>query len=290
MPPGQSPQWIAIVGLCSLLILGVVVMVVRRRRGACAHDFVEGGSEGQHSLYKCRLCHRVKYEKPAKPPLPLLTLKVPKVEGEPVGPIGVSCGCFKQWESGEEISRRELELHAEVQDTQCEGWRWFNELIEKAARDGTKTFEPLSVMGVEKYRQVIELPPTIAKLKAVKVLSLYGRNLVRVPPEIGEMASLEEFDPYTSYRLHWFPYELLRCKNLRRSRVSTRALSVCGQPIAAGALQQVWISLRVATDVFPLLVCACSQACIGRLPPPAEGYVGRPHAGGLDLAQSEADG
>ena len=30
---------------------------------------------------------------------------------------------------------------------------------------------------------------------------LYRSNLVRIPPEIGMMTSLEEFDPYTSYRL-----------------------------------------------------------------------------------------
>lgn len=34
---------------------------------------------------------------------------------------------------------------------------------------------------------------------------LYRSNLVRIPPEIGAMTSLEEFTPYTSYRLHWFP-------------------------------------------------------------------------------------
>lgn len=39
---------------------------------------------------------------------------------------------------------------------------------------------------------------------------LYGSNLVRIPPEIGAMTSLEEFTPYTSYRLHWVPYEITR--------------------------------------------------------------------------------
>jgi hypothetical protein len=32
------------------------------------------------------------------------------------------------------------------------------------------------------------------------------------------MSSLENFDPYTSYRLHWLPYEITRCPNLRSSR------------------------------------------------------------------------
>ncbi|MDI5905017.1 MULTISPECIES: hypothetical protein [Streptomyces] len=66
--------------------------------------------------------------------------------------------------------------------------------------------------------------PSIAQLTAVRRLVLYGSNLVRIPPEIGAMTSLEEFTPYTSYRLHWFPYEITRCRKLTRSTVSTRAL------------------------------------------------------------------
>ena len=38
------------------------------------------------------------------------------------------------------------------------------------------------------------------------------------------MESLEEFTPYTSYKLHWFPFEITRCIKLVESTVSTRAL------------------------------------------------------------------
>jgi hypothetical protein len=38
------------------------------------------------------------------------------------------------------------------------------------------------------------------------------------------MTSLEEFHSDASCRLHWFPYEITRCRNLRRSRVSTWGL------------------------------------------------------------------
>jgi hypothetical protein len=151
---------------------------------------------------------------------------------------------------------------------------------------------------------------------------LYGGNLVRIPPEIGAMTSLEEFTPYTSYRLHWFPYELTRCPALRRSTVSTRALygnhktrppypaltspaadladldpgvwgttairtcSVCDQPVGGADLRQVWIALRTSgADVLPLLVNACSAACVAALPPPAEGYVRTPHTGGPTVVQ-----
>jgi hypothetical protein len=140
---------------------------------------------------------------------------------------------------------------------------------------------------------------------------IYGSNLVRIPPEIGEMTSLEEFTPYTSYRLHWFPYEITRCKNLGESTVSTRALygnyknrapfprlwpverrtaakrpcSVCGQTFTDAGAHRVWISLRVATDVLPLLVNACSEECVRQLPKPAEGYVPFPHKGGLAVQQ-----
>ena len=130
------------------------------------------------------------------------------------------------------------------------------------------------------------------------------------------MENLEELDIYTSYRLHWLPYEVTRCTKLKRSRASTRALygnykyrppfprignetlreefisdhcSVCGQRCPKAYTQQVWISLRVATDVFPLLVNACSQACIARLPQPTKGYVDHPHTGGLELKQPAMD-
>lgn len=156
------------------------------------------------------------------------------------------------------------------------------------------------------------LPASISKLKSVKKLYLYGSHLVRLPPEIGEMENLENLDIYTSYRLHWLPFEVTRCLKLKRSRASTRALygnhkfrppfpkldgehlpstvryhtcSVCRGPLKPETTVSVWISLRVATDVFPLLVNACSDECVRRLPPPAKAYVERPHTGGLDVIQ-----
>lgn len=79
-------------------------------------------------------------------------------------------------------------------------------------------------MSAPERRQVVTLPPTIAELTAVRRLLLYGTNLVRLPPEIGAMTGLRAFDPYTSHRLHWYPYELTRCPELADSTVSTRVL------------------------------------------------------------------
>ncbi len=228
------------------------------------------------------------------------------------------CRCFDQTKSH---PRARVGFHAERQDTSAGGWRRLLELIEEAAADGREEFRPLVELSPEERRQVVTLPPTVAKLTAVKRFVLYGSNLVRIPPEIGAMTSLEEFTPYTSYRLHWFPFEITRCSNLTRSTVSTRALfgnytfrppfprlqpprdstagldlteldarrwgatavrgcSVCDRPIGQGGLHQVWISLRVATDVLPLLVNACSAACVSALPADAEDYVRTPHTGG----------
>jgi len=188
------------------------------------------------------------------------------------------------------------------------------------------------VVRAEERRQVVTLPPTIAKLTNVRNLVLYGSNLVRIPPEIGAMRSLEEFTPYTSYRLHWLPYEVTRCRNLRRSTVSTRALfgnhkyrppfptlpsstadgtggqpdlagvdpgkwgattirscSVCSRPLDRACLRQVWISLRVATDVLPLLVNACSSECIQALAQPPQDYIRTPHRGGPVIGSTGAD-
>ncbi|WHM40670.1 hypothetical protein [Streptomyces sp. BPTC-684] len=65
-----------------------------------------------------------------------------------------------------------------------------------------------------------------------------------------------------------------------------RTCSVCDQRIGGGQLHQVWISLWTSgADVLPLLVNACSTACIDALPTPAEGYVQVPHTGGPGVDQ-----
>ena len=207
----------------------------------------------------------------------------------------------------------ELQLHSECQDTSCDAWKRLLDLVELAACDGREEFAPGREMQWEHWIQIVTLPPTIAKLKSVKHLMVYGSSLVRIQPQIGEMTALEKFTPYTSYQLHWFPYEITRCTKLKDSTVSTRALygnykyrppfpqlpsisseitsaccGVCGGLFAKSGPHQFWVSLRVATDVLPLLVQTCSAECVRRLPKSAEGYVSEPHQGGLDLKQPHA--
>ncbi|GAA0383772.1 hypothetical protein Acor_80450 [Acrocarpospora corrugata] len=68
-----------------------------------------------------------------------------------------------------------------------------------------------------------------------------------------------------------------------------QACSVCDRPIAESGLHQVWISSRVGTDTLPLLVNACSRACVDALPAPAKGNVPTPHTGGPGIVQPRAD-
>ncbi len=138
------------------------------------------------------------------------------------GPITDHCSCIEY--APRKRAQGPTRFHPEHQDTSAPGWIRLLELIDQAADDGREVFKPLVELTAEQRRQIVTLPPTIAKLKAVKHLVLYRSNLVRIPPQIGEMDSLEEFTPYTSYRLHWFPYEITRCANLRRSTMSTRAV------------------------------------------------------------------
>ncbi len=204
------------------------------------------------------------------------------------GPSAVDrCDCFAR-------PGRPVELHTDRQDTSAPGWRRLLDLVEEAAADGREVFRPLTELAPDERRRIVTLPPTIAKLTEVRHFLLYGSNLVRIPPEIGAMTSLEQFDPYTSYRLHWFPYEITRCAGLRDSTVSTRALygnvkyrppfprlsrqpqpvpagrrcSVCDTELADGRALWGWVSRQVATDVLPLLVQACSAACLDEVPGP----------------------
>ncbi|MGH9884952.1 MAG: TIGR02996 domain-containing protein [bacterium] len=224
-----------------------------------------------------------------------------------VGEPQPACTCF----NGPEPWM--VALHREPQDTECDAWKILLDYIEDLAASGDTELSPRSqIKTYEQWRQIVSLPPTIAKLTQVTSIDLYGSYLVRIPREIGQMTNLVKFTPYTSYYLHWYPYEITRCRALRDSTVSTRALygnykfrppfpqlapatprtagpmrpcSVCDQPYEDLELHRRWISLRVATDVLPLLVNACSAECIARLPAPPERYLPYPHCGGYDLAQ-----
>lgn len=219
------------------------------------------------------------------------------------------CNCLGwQWE---EIEWTELTIHREVQDENAAGWIQLLEIIEEAIRDGREVFSPLREMTPEQWIEIVTLPPSIAQLKNVKHFILYGSSLVRIPPEIGEMTNLEEFTPYTSYRLHWFPYEIRRCKKLKRSTVSTRAVygnykfrppfpalpqhselyrpktcSICNGAFTDVPIQR-WTSLRMGSDIVPLLVHACSEICIDAIKDAPDNYIKRPHCGGLELEQPD---
>ena len=209
---------------------------------------------------------------------------------------------------------QELPLHTELQDTNSAAWQALEAYIANVREKRWDELNPRQGIGSEMWEEIVTLPKTIGALKSVKFLQLYGSHLVRIPPEIGGMTNLEEFDPYTSHCLHWLPYEITRCKLLKESRVSTRALygnykyrppfpglpqlspllvpttcSVCEAPLSHDQIHQAWISLWVATDVLPLLVHACSEKCIENLPKPAFGYVQRAHRGGLELEQPPAN-
>ncbi|WP_291728324.1 leucine-rich repeat domain-containing protein [Bernardetia sp.] len=205
-----------------------------------------------------------------------------------------------------------VNIENNVQDETSLAWKKLCEYVEKVAEEGIEEFHPYKYLGKELYSQIYTLPKTIAKLKKVKKIWLYGSKLKRIPPEIGEMESLKGFYPYTSYDLHWFPYEIINCKKIRDSTISTRALygnynyrrpfpdltnnpvrydseiincSVCKKKIKQEKTNQLWISLWIGKDVLPLLVNSCSDECTNSLPKPASAYVSYPHKGGMNLKQ-----
>ena len=196
-------------------------------------------------------------------------------------------------------------LHCEAQDHSVSAWKRVVELVNECERAQSTVFEPSAHMSWDDWLEVTTLPASLGRLAAVKQVRLYGSPLRRLPPEIGRMAALEELDIYTSYAFHWLPYEITRCANLRQSRMSTRALygniktglpfprlagpietvlpltcSVCDTPFNGARPQLFWITLRVGTDVVPLLVHSCSKDCTLSLPKPPPCYHPRPHRGG----------
>jgi hypothetical protein len=203
-------------------------------------------------------------------------------------------------------------IENDVQDRNSLAWHTLCAYVDKIARDESEEFSPVEEMGYELFSQIHTLPESIAQLKKVKKIWLYGSKLKRIPPEIGQMESLEYFDPYTSHQLHWYPYEIVNCKKLTDSRVSTRILfgnfknrlpfpslaenpvryhgetlrcSICAKKMTYQQTNQLWISLYIGTDTLPLLANLCSTACEQELPQPELGYVPYPHKGGPDLKQ-----
>ncbi|ANZ35852.1 hypothetical protein BBK82_06885 [Lentzea guizhouensis] len=197
-----------------------------------------------------------------------------------------------------EIDDRGARLRPDRQLPSASSWLHLLELVEEAASDGRTAFHPLRELSQDERREIVTLPPTIAKLTRVEVLDLHGSNLVRIPPEIGAMTSLRRFDPSDSPRLHWFPYELTRCTRLTDLRADTAALygplpvlppptagladldpgthgteyvrscSVCDAPVVE--LHQRWTVQPVAGNPVPLLVNACSAGCAASVPDQGE--------------------
>lgn len=68
-----------------------------------------------------------------------------------------------------------------------------------------------------------DLPPELFELEHLQSLNLYASSLVRISPEIKKLKNLKTFIPYTSYSLHYFPYEVTYLP-LTETTVSTRAI------------------------------------------------------------------
>ena len=210
------------------------------------------------------------------------------------------------------MKNRISKIENDVQDRNSVAWKKLCEYIDEVAESGTEEFVPREALGNELFGEIYTLPKSIAKLTKVTKMGLYGSNLKRIPPEIGAMESLESFDPYTSYNLHWFPYEIMNCKELKDSRISTRALygnfknrmvfprlhhnpvkyhsdtikcSICKKTMTSSETNQLWITLRTGSDTIPLLANLCSKECEEQLPKPPKNYVPFPHKGGADLIQ-----
>lgn len=243
-----------------------------------------------------------------------------------------TCACFQEYyswnqalyetdsehaferEQSESPNWLEPAFHVDPPHYSQRAWDIACEIIEHAAKQGVEELNLGLIMDRPDYKNLTTLPDSIGDLKDLTKLVLYGSNLSSLPRSISSCSKLKIFEPYTSYRLHWFPYELKKCQKLAKSCISTRALygnyklrapfpdltkfrwswptgndfcSVCEGK--SRPTEQYWISQKVGTDVIPLLVSVCSEDCLGMVGHGAEGYVSRPHKGGLSLNQPSRD-
>jgi hypothetical protein len=199
-------------------------------------------------------------------------------------------------------------LHTEEQDESVAGWRQLTKLVEELARSEAEHLAPGKHIAWEDWQHVITLPREVATLTRLREFHAYGSNLRRLPPEIGRIPFLRKLDIYTSYALHWLPYEIVRCEHLYWSAMSTRTLygnkktrlpfprltgpvdvllpetcSVCDRSFEGRAPQVCWTTQRIGTDDVPLLIHGCSKSCIDSVPSAPPGYVARPHKGGSEV-------
>lgn len=203
-------------------------------------------------------------------------------------------------------------LHVEMQDTSAPGWRSLLSIIDDG-RD-TPVLEPAAEIPAGQWSDVITLPAEVQFLTRASQLRLYGSHLRRLPPEIGRLSALRNLDIYTSYSLHWLPYEITRCARLSEIRMSTRALygniktrlpfprlsrpsealqpqtcSVCDRPFGDSGATPFWTTQRIGTDVAPLLAHTCSPECVAGIPDAPEGYHLKPHRGGGGVRMPDVD-
>lgn len=218
--------------------------------------------------------------------------------------------CRSRWDKDAPF---ELLLHTDQQDTSAPGWLRFLDLLEEAMTRGETVFRPFLDIPLEDHAGVVTLPPEIGTYHALEELILYASPLLYVPPELGRLPNLRKFHIYTSPELHWLPYELTRCPALDNTSMSTRNVygnhknrapfpdlttptsqafltrirpetcSVCDATLDPAHTLHRWHSLWVGTDITPLLLHACSQACIDAVPDGPD--VPRPHTGGAHLTQ-----
>ncbi|MCG8587366.1 MAG: TIGR02996 domain-containing protein [Pirellulales bacterium] len=132
--------------------------------------------------------------------------------------VGATCFCYGTLG---QIKKSDPRLHGEPQNTLCDGWLRFLDLIDKAADDGRDTFRPFFAMPPTDAASVITLPSSIAKLTSVATFDLTGAQLVRIPKEIGQMRSLRVLSTEGSPRLHWYPFEITKCKRLAEIQASS---------------------------------------------------------------------
>jgi len=138
-----------------------------------------------------------------------------------------------------------------------------------------------------------EFPKIVTEIKSLEYIKFTLTKIEHIPRDIYKLSNLMYFETYMNYSLHYLPFEIVHCANLKSYTISRRArygvsphvypkleplplnltqppepkkdfCSVCLKSCAV--TYQLWTERIIGQyDKMPLLVHVCSNQCLSKI-------------------------